>query len=91
MLRVKLFLKIVFATLIEAFVICAATRAFVLGSYSLVALTEVAFITQWFYARNISFDDPESRSWKYGYPAYVIGSVLGAMIGLFISKSVLGL
>lgn len=78
------------STLLEALVICAATRAFVLGSYPLVAVAEWAFITQWFWARNIAFDDDRSRSWQTGYPAYVVGSVVGAVLGLYLSTKVMG-
>lgn len=82
----QLFLKIAALEFLCALLIVAATRAYVLGSYRMTAAIEVAFITQWFYARGISFDDAESRSWKFGYPAYLVGAVAGTLVGLFLSK-----
>lgn len=52
----------------------------------MTAIVEVVFITQWFYARGISFEDAESRSWRLGYPAYLLGAVAGTLTGLLLSK-----
>jgi hypothetical protein len=81
-----LFTRIALLEFFSALLIVAATRAYVLGNYRATAVVEVAFITQWFYARGISFDDAGSRSWKLGYPAYLLGAVAGTLIGLFLSK-----
>jgi hypothetical protein len=86
----RLFARIAALEFLSALLIVAATRAYVLGSYRFTAFIEVAFITQWFYARGISFDDAQSRSWKLGYPAYLLGAVAGTLIGLFLSKKIAG-
>lgn len=82
----RLFWKIAALEFFSALLIVAATRAYVLGSYRMTAIVEVVFITQWFYARGISFEDVESRSWRLGYPAYLLGAVAGTLTGLFLSK-----
>jgi hypothetical protein len=82
----RLFAKIAALEFFSAVLIVAATRAYVLGSYSVTAIVEVVFITQWFYSRGISFEDAESRSWRLGYPAYLLGAVTGTLTGLFLSK-----
>lgn len=82
----KLALKIILLEFTTALVIVAATRAYVSGRYSLVVATEVVFVIQWFYSRQLSFDDEKSRSWLVGFPAYLIGGVAGAVAGLYLSK-----
>lgn len=86
----KLFLTIVLLEFASAVIIVAATRAYVLKSYSWTAVTEVLFVTQWFWARNISFVDDKSRCWHFGFPAYLIGAVSGTLGGLFFSTKLLG-
>jgi hypothetical protein len=83
---ISLFARIAALEFFSALLIVAATRAYVLGNYRATAAVEVVFITQWFYARGISFEDAESRSWKLGYPAYLLGAVAGTLTGLFLSK-----
>ena len=85
-----LFWKITALEFLSALIIVAATRAYVIGSYRWTTITEVAFVTQWFYGHNISFDSPASRSWKLGYPAYLLGAVAGTLLGLFGSLHILG-
>lgn len=86
----RLVASIVGVTFCEALVILLATRAFVLGSYLGVGCVEVIFVAQWFYSRGLSFEDDRSRSWLIGFPAYLVGSVAGALVGLYISKSIGG-
>jgi hypothetical protein len=86
----KLFAKIALLEFVSALIIVAATRAYVIGSYKWTAVTEVVFVTQWFWSRNLSFDEPAARSWKVGYPAYMVGAVAGTLLGLFVSLRVLG-
>jgi len=89
-MRWKLFLKIAALDFLSAVIIVAATRAYVMKSYRWTAILEVAFVTQWFKSRNISFDDVESRKWRFGYPAYLLGSVGGTLFGLWLSIHILG-
>lgn len=90
MKNAKLFVKIAALDFINAVIIVAATRAYVVKSYAWTGILEVVFITQWFKSRNISFDDAESRKWSFGYPAYLIGSVTGTLLGLWLSIHTLG-
>ena len=85
----RLFLKIVLLEFVGSLVIVACTRAYVLGLYGWTAATEVAFVVQWFWSRNIAFDDVQSRSWRFGFPAHCIGAVTGSLLGLWLSKTVL--
>jgi hypothetical protein len=85
---IDLFLRIAALEFLSALLIVGATRAYVIGSYRQTAVMEVAFVTQWFYARGISFDDERSRSWYVGYPAYLIGAVGGTLCGLCLSKRI---
>jgi hypothetical protein len=89
-MRWKLFLKIAALDFLSAVIIVAATRAYVMKSYRWTAILEMAFVTQWFKSRNISFDDVESRKWNFGYPAYLLGSVSGTLFGLWLSIHILG-
>ena len=89
-MNVKLFMKIAALDFFNAVIIVAATRAYVAKSYVWTGILEVVFITQWFKSRNISFDDVESRKWSFGYPAYLIGSVTGTLLGLWLSIHTLG-
>lgn len=86
----KQFLKIAALDFLNAVIIVAATRAYVVKSYAWTGVLEVVFITQWFKSRNISFDDAKSRQWNFGYPAYLLGSVLGTLAGLWLSVHILG-
>lgn len=86
----RLWLKITLLEVASAVIIVCATRAYVLGSYKWTAFTEVAFIVQWFWSRNIPFEDERSRSWRYGFPAYLVGAVGGTLLGLAISQTLLG-
>jgi len=88
--RTSLFLKIAALDFLNAVIIVAATRAYVVKSYAWTGILEVVFVTQWFKQRNISFDDTESRKWSFGYPAYLAGSVLGTLFGLWLSVHTLG-
>jgi len=81
----KLLVKIAALEFTTAVVIVAATRAVASGSYTKTGFYEVIFVAQWFWSRNLGFQD-ESRSWKTAFPAYAIGAVLGAWFGLWISK-----
>jgi hypothetical protein len=88
--RVSLFLKIAALDFLNAVLVVAATRAYVMKSYTWTGVIEVVFVTQWFKSRNISFDDVESRKWSFGYPAYLLGSVTGTLVGLWLSIHTLG-
>jgi len=79
-------IKIIALEFSSAVVIVLATRAIARNSYSLVAATEFLFVAQWFAARNLSFDDPASRSWRTGFPAYAIGAIVGSLLGLWLSN-----
>lgn len=90
MKKARLFVKIAGLDFLNAVIIVAATRAYVVKSYAWTGVLEVVFITQWFKSRNISFDDVASRKWSFGYPAYLLGSVLGTLAGLWLSIHSLG-
>ena len=75
---------------VSALIIVAATRAYVKGSYRQTAIWEIVFVTQWFKQRNIGIEDEAARNWRFGYPAYLLGSVLGTLAGLWISQTLLG-
>jgi len=85
----KLFVKIVLLELVGSLAIVACTRAYVLGLYGWTSATEIAFCAQWFWSRNISFDEAKARSWWFGFPAHTIGAVAGSLLGLWLSKTVL--
>jgi hypothetical protein len=87
---VKLWVKITTLEIISAIIIVAATRAYVMGSYRWTTVLEVAFVTQWFWSRNIPFEDPRARTWGYGYTAYLVGAVVGTLAGLYVSMHLLG-
>jgi hypothetical protein len=86
----KLFLKIAGLDFLNAVLIVACTRAYVVKSYTWTGLLEVVFVTQWFCQRNLAFDDVKARKWSFGYPAYMLGSVLGTLAGLWLSIHTLG-
>ena len=89
-MNIKLFVKIAALDFINAVIIVAATRAYVVKSYAWTGVLEVVFVTQWFKSRNFSFDEVESRKWSFGYPAYLLGSVAGTLFGLWLSIHILG-
>jgi hypothetical protein len=68
-----------------ALVIVAATRAYAQGSYLRTGLWELVFVVQWFAGMQFMFDK-RARSWRFGFPAYAVGAVLGALAGLWLTK-----
>jgi hypothetical protein len=82
---VRKFLLIAALDFISAVIIVAATRAYVAANYHQTAIWEVVFVTQWFKSRNMGVEDADARSWRFGYPANLLGSVLGTLAGLWIS------
>jgi hypothetical protein len=81
----KLLLKILVLQIVEALVIVACTRAYVKGGYAQTAIYEVAFIAQWFWQRNLGFES-EARSWLKAFPVYAVGAVVGAWLGLWLTR-----
>jgi hypothetical protein len=68
-----------------ALVIVASTRAYAEGSYWKTGVWEMAFVLQWFCGMQFMFDK-RSRSWTYGFPAYAVGAVAGALAGLWLTR-----
>jgi hypothetical protein len=68
-----------------ALVIVASTRAYAEGSYTKTALWEAIFVVQWFVGMQFMFDK-RSRTWNYGFPAYLVGAVAGALVGLWLTR-----
>ena len=82
--KAKTFLTIAGLDFLNAVIIVACTLAYVKHNYKQTVIWEVIFVTQWFKQRNLSFDDAATRSWKFGYPAYLLGSVFGTVVGLWL-------
>jgi hypothetical protein len=86
----RLFIKLALCEFLEALIIVACTRAWVVKSYGWTAVLEVAFMTEMFYSKKMTFDEEKARSWKFGYPAQVLGALAGTLLGLLISTRMLG-
>ena len=79
------FARIFALEFVSTFLIVGCTREYVAAKYMKTALFESVWITQWFYQAKLFNEQEETRSWSLGYPAFLIGTVLGAWAGIWIT------
>jgi hypothetical protein len=89
-LNMTLFVKLTVLEFISTFLIVACTRAYVKADYGWTFVTEALWLTQWFAMQKLMIEDPRSRSWKYGYWAFQIGTLSGAMVAIWLTKRLYG-
>ncbi len=85
-----LFIQLAVLEFISTVLIVACTRAYVKADYGWTFVTEALWLTQWFAAQKLMIEDSRSRSWKYGYWAFQIGTLSGAMVAIWLTKRLYG-
>lgn len=79
-----LWIKLFFSEFLFAFLCVLTTKAYVRDARTQAVVFEAAFATLLFYDKKITFEDDRAREWKYGYPANLVGAVLGMLTGMLV-------